>query len=79
MRSSGFSRSTLTPTAMPAPLNNQHAKKPDNEILGSVLKVRCRATDKKRWSRAAPGPLSEWAIRVLNGAASRSLGQKKKS
>ena len=67
---------------MPAPLENQNAKKPPGQAATSVLYIRVRRGDKARWVRAANrraqsrpdltddrGALSGWVVDKLNEAA----------
>lgn len=58
---------------MPAPAENQNARKPDSDRASSFLYVRCKPRDKAAWVRAAgQRGLSEWVVDALNRASGES-------
>lgn len=54
---------------MPAPIGNQHNKKPEHEVLNTRVWVRCNDLEKERWKGEAEKDglsLSEFLRNKLN-------------
>ncbi len=58
---------------MPAPKNNQYARKDDGERVAFPVNVRGTEIERRAWRKASAGQKwNEWARTVLNAAAIRA-------